>query len=236
MALGQSGRLHRLIRPADPVTVKVCVEIVHFPHIGYRLIDHQVVLIENMFGKRLLPFTHDLGAESAGMDGEHLVYPEGFGILPCEDTVLRQHGGIVDGAIPVAVGMDVVVVCHYHIHAALPLAFLKSVQKFGEIGAEGVVAVHDLEIGAGGVLQSLIDALTVAAVFLMNDPHNVREFPGIFVGDFSGVILGAVINNDDLHPVSPGQEALDALLHIVLRIVAGYCDRQKLHLCFSFDF
>ena len=132
--------------------------------------------------------------------------------------------------------MDVVVVCHYHIHAALPLTFLKSVQKFGEIGAEGVVAVHDLEIGAGGVLQSLIDALTVAAVFLMNDPHNVREFPGIFVGDFSGVILGAVINNDDLHPVSPGQEALDALFHIVLRIVAGYCDRQKLHLSFSFDF
>ena len=33
-----------------------------------------------------------------------------------------------------------------------------------------------------------------------------------------------------------GQEALDALLHIVLRIVAGYCDRQKLHLSFSFDF
>ena len=236
VALGQGGGLHRLIRPADPVAVKVCVEIEHFPHIGHRLIDHQVVLIENMLGKGLLPLAHDLGAEGAGMDGEHLVYPEGLGVLPGEDPVFRQYTGIVDGAVSIAVRMDVIVVGHHHIHAALPLAFLQRVQESGKIRAEGVVAVHDLEIGAGGMLQALVDALAVAAVFLMDDPHNVREFPGVFVGDLPGVVLGAVVNNDDLHPVSPGQEALDALFHIVLRIVAGYCDRQKLHLSFSFDF
>ena len=60
------------------------------------------------------------------MDGEHLVYPEGLGVLPGEDPVFRQYTGIVDGAVSIAVRMDVIVVGHHHIHAALPLAFLSS--------------------------------------------------------------------------------------------------------------
>ena len=122
--------------------------------------------------------------------------------------------------------MDIVVVGHRQIHTTPGFAVFQHVQKGREVFADRVVTVHHLEICTGGMPQSLVDALAVAAVFLMDHPDNTGIFVCIGIGDGTGVVPGTIINDDDLHPVSAGEQTVDTVLHIVLGIVAGNCDGQ----------
>ena len=81
--------------------------------------------------------------------------------------------------------------------------------------------------------KTLIDALAVAAVFLMDDGHNIRVFFPVAVGNLPGGILGAIVNDDDLHPVASGQQAVHTFFHIVLRVVAGNGYGQQFHITSS---
>ena len=80
--------------------------------------------------------------------------------------------------------------------------------------------------------QTLVDALAVAAVGLVDDLDNVGVPGGVVVRDGAGVVLGAVVDDDDLHPLSAGEKAVDAAREIVLGVVAGYGDSQQLHVVF----
>ena len=130
--------------------------------------------------------------------------------------------------------MDVIVVCEEKIDAALSVHALQFVEKADEIAAERVVAVDGLEVFAGGVAQALIDAFAVPAVLLMDDPYDAGILRGVRVGDGAGIVFGAVVNDDDLHPVAAGEKAFDALVHVVLRIVAGHGNGQQFHTLSSF--
>lgn len=84
--------------------------------------------------------------------------------------------------------------------------------------------------------EALVDALSMAAVFLVDCGDDGWVFSGVPVGDFSRGVLGAVIDNHDLHPVSAGEKTVDAFFHVAFRIVAGNGDGKQLHRIPSFSF
>ena len=165
--------LDGLALPADGVAVQVGVHVEHPLHEGQGAANHQVVLIKDLPGQLAAAHSHDFRAEGAGVDGQHLVDPETLGVTPAKDAALGQHIGVVDGAVTDAVGMDIVVVGHKQVHAALPVAQLQPVQEADKIGTDFVVGVHDLEIFAGGSLQAGVDAGTMTAVLLVDDLDDV---------------------------------------------------------------
>jgi hypothetical protein len=58
----------------------------------------------------------------------------------------------------------------------------------------------------------------------VDDPDDTGILLSIGIGNGTGAILGAIVNDDDLHLFSAHQEAVDTLLHIVLGIITrdGY--------------
>ena len=75
----------------------------------------------------------------------------------------------------------------------------------------------------------------MAAVLLVDDPDDIGVLLGIAVGDGAGVVPGAVVHQDDFHLVASLQEGVDAVLHVVLRVVAGDRECQKFHKNRSYD-
>ena len=98
-----------------------------------------------MLGQSHGASAHHLGAERHRVDHQDLVDQEALRVLPFHHAVFLQRVGEVDGAVSLAVGMDVVIVCDEQIDA-LGVALLQFVQVGGQIGAERVIAVHDPEI------------------------------------------------------------------------------------------
>ena len=67
------------------------------------------------------------------------------------------------------------------------------------------------------------------AVGLVYHPDHAGILCGIAVGDLAGAVAGAVVDDDDLHPVAAGEEGLDAAVHIAFGIVAWYRKGQVFH-------
>ena len=80
-----------------------------------------------MLRQRLAASAHDLRAEGARVDGQHLVDLEGLGALPAKDPALRQNGSIVDGAVANAVRVDIVIIRHCQVHTASGLTPLQGI-------------------------------------------------------------------------------------------------------------
>jgi len=97
------------------------------------------------------------------------------------------------------------------------------------IGVQPVIRVHDLEVDSGGIADALVDALAVAAVFLMDDADDGGVLFGVGIGDLAGVVLGAVIHKDDLGVLPCGEQGLDAMVHICGRVVARHGKGDKFH-------
>ena len=165
--LDGNALLHRLVRSADPVSIQIRIHVEHSLHIGKHLINHQVILIKHMLRKRTSGTAHHFRTEGTRVNGQHLWHMKGPCILPAKNPVLRQSIGIIDGSVTSTVRMDIEIVGHRQIHAALVFAPFQMIQESREIPTDCIIAVHNLEIGAGGMGQALIDAFAMAAVFLM---------------------------------------------------------------------
>ena len=155
-----------------------------------------------------------------------MMQAETFGILPFKNAVLWQNIGVIDGTVANTVGMHVIIVAYHHINAALEFALFESIQERGEILAHLVVAVYHLKIDARCVLGTLVDALSVSAVLLVNDLNNGGIFCHVFVGNGTCCIGGTVVDNDDLHTFATNKKAIYTASHIGLRIITRNCNRQ----------
>ena len=86
-----------------------------------------------------------------------------------------------------------------------------------------VVAVHHLEVQAGSILEPLHDCRAVSAVLLVHrlDDLGMTAFP--FLGLLEGAVLRrAIVDDDDLDIGSTaGENRLDAVVHVLCRVVAG---------------
>ena len=78
-----------------------------------------------------------------------------------------------------------------------------------------MAAINTSDVVVADTLLST-NALAVPAVFLVDHTHDVRIPRGDVVGDLAGAILGAVVDDEDLHPLPAGKQAFDAFFHVVL--------------------
>ena len=127
-------------------------------------------------------------------------------------------------------GMDVIVIGDEQVHAPLSVTQLQPVQEIHKVAADLVSGIHDLELLAGGSLQTGVDAGAVAAVFLVDDLDDVGILGGIAVADGTSIVLGAVVDDDDLHPLAAAEQGLDAFFHVVLRIITGHIKSKQFHI------
>ncbi len=163
------------------------------------------------------------------MDHQDLVHPEALHAVPAEHPVRGQGVGEADGPVPLAVGVDVAIVGQEQVHPAEAVAALQGIQEGRQVAAEGVVAVHALEIFAGGLGQTLIDARPVAPVGLMDGPDDGGIFFLIGIGNFAGPVRGPVVHHQHLHPLAALDQAVQAGFQIILGVIAGDHDAQQFH-------
>ena len=117
-------------------------------------------------------------------------------------------------------------VAHHQVHLLLRLH--EAAQGAQDLGiglfVHPVVAVHNLEVTALCILQPGHYRRAVAAVLLVHRTHNAGIQPFVFVGNGRGIVLGAVVYNQDLHLIAAGEQSIHAMAHVVLRVEAGHCD------------
>ena len=100
---------------------------------------------------------------------------------------------------------------------------------FQGLGVQPVVAVHHLVINAGGIADALVDALAVAAVFLVDGPDDGGVFGGVFVADGGGFVLGGpVVHQDDLGILTGGEQGVDTVAHISRGVITGHGKSNEL--------
>ena len=147
---------------------------------------------------------------------------EPLALGPAENSAARQNALVAYGAVADTVGMHVIIIGYYEVNAALPLALLEPVEKERKIRAQHIVGVNHLEIFTRRVNDTLIDALSVTAVLLMDNLNDARIFFSIGVSDLARAILRAVVDNYDLDSLTANEQAVYALFHILCRIVTGH--------------
>ena len=96
-------------------------------------------------------------------------------------------------------------------------------------GIQPVVRVHDFEVHTACVADTLVDPLAMATVFLVDDLDDVGVFFSIGIGNFAGVVLGAVIYKDDFGLLPGGQQRFYAAVHIGCGIITRYGKGDQLH-------
>ena len=69
-----------------------------------------------------------------------------------------------------------------------------------------------------------IHRIAMPTIFFMNCLYDRRIFLRIGICDLRGVVCRSIIHNQYFYQFATKQCVIHALLHIVLRIIAGNCD------------
>ena len=125
-------------------------------------------------------------------------------LVPGKHLVFRQSAGIPHRALEIGADLFIDIVAHQQVGAiALGRKPAQSVQHLGVgIVVQPVVAVHHLEIQTLGVFHTGHHRGAVAAVRLMDGPHNAGIVLLVFVRNGGGIVGGTVIHDQDLHLVA----------------------------------
>ena len=159
-------------------------------------------------------------------------------LIPAKDPVLRQNTFVANRVVGVVENVLIDIVAHEQINRLIHLGELpqRSHYFLQRITVQPVIGVHDLEIHTGRIAHALIDSLTVAAVFLMDDPHDGGIFFGVGIGNLAGFIGGAVIHQNDFRFFPGREKRFNAVAHIGGGVVAGYGKCNQFHILSSILF
>ena len=230
-ALDHVGLVDALILAADEVAVEVKVHIVDGLDLGQRLVHKDVVNVEGVLGQFHAALAQDLGAVDDTVHQDVFVRRELADLLPGKDAAFGQDALVIDDVARIIGNVLVDVVRHHQIKRMLVVEVGTQLSQnfLQRVGVQPVVGVDDLEIDARRVADALVDALTVATVLLMDDANDGGVFFGVGVGNFAGVVLGAVVDKDDLGILARGEQGLDAMIHISGRVVARHGKGDEFH-------
>ena len=194
---------------------------------GKRLVNENIVHIEGVFGKLKAALAQHAGPVDDGVHQDILALHEKTHILPVKELILGKCCPVVHDLFAFCPLFFVYEIAYQHIQGIfLGFRFLITAQD-GEDFLKSffiypVIAVYYLKESAGGIAQAGIDCFTVAAVFLVDSPADVRITGSVFIGDLSRSVLGRPIVHDQNFDLrSSGKKSLDAVTHIVFGIVAG---------------
>ena len=120
-------------------------------------------------------------------------------------------------------------VAHEHVGGASLLRFRphKFHVALKPLGVEPVVGVEDFDILSPGFLESGVDAAAVVAVGLVEAAEDAGPLPFPPPGDFAGLVLGAVVDDDHLQRLAPVRQTPAALVQIRLHVVRRHDYRQR---------
>ena len=107
------------------------------------------------------------------------------------------------------------------LRAGLCMLFENVEHHAERLGLYPVVGVDHLEVHAACARDALVDATAPAGVFLVDDGNRVGVAALVVARDLEGVVLGAVVNDEDLAAVLG-----DAGAHVGCGIVAGDEERH----------
>ena len=149
---------------------------------------------------------------------------EAADLVPAEHLIAGEYVAVVHHPLGVGLSVLVDIVADHHVHQlVVPDELAQLIQRLVQGGhIHPVVGVHHLIVDTPGVADALVDALTVAAVGLMDGPDNVGVLLLVAVADGRGVVLGgAVVHQDDLDVVAALEQGLHAVLHIGSGVITG---------------
>ena len=184
-----------------------------------------------MLGQLHAAGAQDLGAVDDRVHQDVLARRELADLLPSENAALGQDALVVHDILGVVGHMLIDIVGHHQIKrlCIVEVGAQLSQNLLQGLGVQPVIGVHDLEVDAGGIADALIDALAVAAVLLMDDADDGGVLFGVGVGNFAGVVLGAVVDEDDLGILARGEQGFDAVIHIGSRVIARHGKGDEFH-------
>ena len=223
-ATGHHRLVDTLIRPADEVAIEIHIQIVDGLDIGQGLIDEDIVHIEGMFGQFQRAVPEQLGAVDHRVHEQILGGAEVADLIPGENAADGEHIFVVHRLAGVVLHVLVDVVGHHHVHRGGHMGELAQLGHDGvqSVLVQPVVRVHHLIIYAPGVADALVDALAVAAVFLVDGPDDVGVLGGPRIALGRSVVFGgAVVHQNDLDVLACGQQRLHAVVHVGGGVVAG---------------
>ena len=219
--------VHRLVLTADVIPVKVHIQIIHVLHMGQGLVHENVIHVKCVLGQLQAALEQQGRPVDHGVHEDILPFHEKLHVAPAKYLVLGKRSVIAHHLLALCPLFLVDKVGHQHVQG-LP-AVHKAAQGLQHLGVgllvDPVVAVHHLEKDAGGISQACVHRLAVAAVLLVDRLADGGVFPGILVRDLGGAVPGGtVVHDNDLHLLAAGQERLNTVFHIRLRIVAWNCN------------
>ena len=226
--------MHRLILPADEIVVQVHVHIVHGFDILQRHIDVQFVHVEGVPGQFQAAVQQKPGAVNHRMHQKVMPQAEIFCFRPAKDGVFRQRAGVAHHVLVPGPHFVVNIIADHHVHRRRAAG--QGGQFFQHPGKgfliQPVVRIHHLEIRPRSRPEAGHDRGTVAAVFLVDRPHDLGIALRVFIGNGGRGVPGPVVHDEDLQLIPPRvrdrKQRIHRVGHIVLGIIAGNGNGQKL--------
>ena len=211
--------IHRLVFPANVVSVKIHVQIIQVFHIGQRLKYIEIVHIKSVSGQLQATFPKQLGAEDHRMHQDIMPFGKMMAVLPGKQLVLRQDMPIIHDLLAFFPLFLIDKVADQHVQYPAYTGLLPQRIQYLAIRffLDPVIAVHHFEIKACGILNTCVHRSAVSAVFLVYHLHNGGILGCVRIRDFRrAVLLRTVVHYDDLHVLAAGQQGINTFAHIVL--------------------
>lgn len=158
VAAGQNAILDGLALPADGIAVQITIHVIELLHVLEVSVDVVVIFIKGVLRQRDAGSAQKLCAEGTGVDHQDLIHPEPAHLVPAEDGFPGEGVGKADGSVALSIGMDIAVVGQEQVYPAPGLAGFQRIQKCRKIAAQGIIAVHTLEVFSSGQGHAPVDA------------------------------------------------------------------------------
>ncbi len=168
-------------------------------------------------------FLQQLRPEDHGVHQDIVPLHETVAVVPAHHPALRQDMAVVHDLLALLALLLVDEIADQHIQGRGPPCHLPQGVQHLQVGLllHPVVAVHHLEVKAGGVLDTRVDGSAMAPVLLVDSLNDGGVSALVLVRNLRGPVLhGTVVHDDDLHVLSAHQQRIHTFPHVVFRIIA----------------
>ena len=174
-----------------------------------------------------------LGTVAQAVHEQVLARQESPDVAPAKDPLARQAVAVADGGVRTLVHLLVHVVRDEEVHRGIARhETAQDIQHGRERGGvEPVIGVDDLVVRAPRLAQAGEHGHAVAAVLLVHGADDARIAALPLIGLGRRLVVGAVVNDDDLdvrRHRAPLQDGGDAMVHVGGGVVARDTEGDEL--------
>ena len=207
-----------LIFPTDIITVKINIQIVHRFYIWKWHIYKKIVHVKGMLWQYQMTVTQQLCPINNRM---HQNIFSDFKIpclFPAEQLSLRKNIMVTGRRLVLCPFFFIYKITDHHIqHTSCRTKIMQCIQNLAiTCFIYPVIAVYNLKIQSGSMIQSCIQSGTMAAVLLMNGTNNGWVFFRICICNRTCIIGRTIVYDNNFHIFSTDQQRIYTSAHIIL--------------------